>query len=52
MTEEWGNREPLKPRFAEPADVTYLTTCCLLVPRDASGVATPGGKIVFLGPNA
>jgi hypothetical protein len=35
VTEEWGRGEPDGPRWDEPRDVTYLTTCCLLVPRDA-----------------
>ena len=48
VTEEWGNREPLKPRFAEPADVTYLTTCCLLVPRDAMLEVGPLDPVYFI----
>jgi GT2 family glycosyltransferase len=35
VTEEWGRGEPDGPRWDRPRDVTYLTTCCLLVPRDA-----------------
>lgn len=35
VTEEWGRGEPDGPRWSRPQDVTYLTTCCLLVPRDA-----------------
>jgi len=35
VTEEFGRGQPDGPRFSRPADVTYLTTCCLLVPRDA-----------------
>jgi hypothetical protein len=35
VTEELGRGEPDGPRWSEPRDVTYLTTCCLLVPRDA-----------------
>lgn len=34
VTEEWGRGEPDGPRWSVPRDVTYLTTCCLLVPRD------------------
>jgi hypothetical protein len=34
VTEEFGRGQPDGPRFSRPADVTYLTTCCLLVPRD------------------
>jgi GT2 family glycosyltransferase len=35
VTEEFGRGQPDGPRFSKPADVTYLTTCCLLIPRDA-----------------
>jgi GT2 family glycosyltransferase len=35
VAEEWGRGEPDGPRWDRPRDVTYLTTCCLLVPRDA-----------------
>jgi len=35
VTEEWGRGERDGPRWDEARDVTYLTTCCLLVPRDA-----------------
>jgi len=35
VTEEWGRGEPDGPRWDVPRDVTYLTTCCLLIPRDA-----------------
>jgi len=35
VTEEWGRGEPDAPRWSTPRDVSYLTTCCLLVPRDA-----------------
>jgi hypothetical protein len=35
VTRELGRGRPDGPRFSRPADVTYLTTCCLLVPRDA-----------------
>jgi hypothetical protein len=35
VAEEWGRGEPDGPRWERPRDVTYLTTCCLLVPRDA-----------------
>lgn len=35
VTRELGRGEPDGPRWNEPADVTYLTTCCLLIPRDA-----------------
>lgn len=35
VTREWGRGEPDGPRWNAAADVTYLTTCCLLIPRDA-----------------
>jgi GT2 family glycosyltransferase len=35
VTEEFGRGRHDGPRYSRPADVTYLTTCCLLVPRDA-----------------
>jgi GT2 family glycosyltransferase len=34
VTQEFGIREPDGPTWDEAKDVTYLTTCCLLVPRD------------------
>ena len=35
VTVELGRGEPDGPRYDRAADVTYLTTCCLLIPRDA-----------------
>ncbi len=35
VTEEYGRGKVDGPRFSQPAEVTYLTTCCLLIPRDA-----------------
>ncbi len=35
VTQEFGRGQADAPRFSQPADVTYLTTCCLLIPRDA-----------------
>jgi GT2 family glycosyltransferase len=35
VTEEYGRGKVDAPRFSQPAEVTYLTTCCLLIPRDA-----------------
>ncbi len=35
VTEEFGLRQPDGPRFSQARDVTYLTTCCLLIPRRA-----------------
>lgn len=34
VTQELGIRQPDGPAWDEAKDVTYLTTCCLLVPRD------------------
>lgn len=34
VTEEFGIRQPDGPEWDQAKDVTYLTTCCLLVPRD------------------
>ncbi len=48
VTEEWGNRQPAGPRFAHAADVTYLTTCCLLVPRDAMLNVGPLDPVYFI----
>jgi len=35
VTEEFGKGMPDRPEWDRDRDVTYLTTCCLLVPRDA-----------------
>ncbi|HVT59826.1 MAG TPA: glycosyltransferase family 2 protein [Thermoanaerobaculia bacterium] len=35
VAQEFGRGQPDGPRFDRAADVTYLTTCCLLIPRDA-----------------
>jgi GT2 family glycosyltransferase len=35
VTEEFGQRRPDGPEFSRARDVTYLTTCCLLIPRRA-----------------
>lgn len=35
VTEEWGRGEPGDGRWDVPREVTYLTTCCLMIPRDA-----------------
>jgi hypothetical protein len=35
VTVELGRGEPDGPRWDRPAEVTYLTTCCLLIARDA-----------------
>jgi GT2 family glycosyltransferase len=35
VTVEFGRGQPDGPEFSRPADVSYLTTCCLLVRREA-----------------
>jgi len=35
VTQEFGIRQPDGPAWNDPKDVTYLTTCCLLVPRNS-----------------
>lgn len=35
VTHEFGQRQPDAARFSVARDVTYLTTCCLLMPRRA-----------------
>jgi GT2 family glycosyltransferase len=49
VTEELGQGEPDGPRFSEPADMTYLTTCCLLIPRDALEKVGPLDPLYFIG---
>jgi hypothetical protein len=48
VTEEWGRGEPDGPRWNEPRDVTYLTTCCLLIPRDALERVGPLDPVYFI----
>jgi GT2 family glycosyltransferase len=48
VTEEFGRGEPDGPRWDRPADVTYLTTCCLLVPRDVLERVGPLDPAYFL----
>ena len=48
VTEEWGRGEPDGPRWSEPRDVSYLTTCCLLVPRDAMERVGPLDPVYFI----
>lgn len=48
VTEEHGRGEPDGPRWSEPRDVSYLTTCCLLIPRDALEQVGPPDPLYFL----
>ncbi|HUO85794.1 MAG TPA: glycosyltransferase family 2 protein [Thermoanaerobaculia bacterium] len=48
VTEEWGRGEPDGARWDEPRDVTYLTTCCLLIPRDALERVGPLDPVYFI----
>lgn len=48
VTEEWGRGEPDGPRWSRPRDVTYLTTCCLLIPRDALARVGAPDPLFFL----
>lgn len=48
VTEEWGRGETDGPRWNEPRDVTYLTTCCLLIPRDVLERVGPPDPVFFI----
>jgi GT2 family glycosyltransferase len=48
VTEEWGRGEPDGPRWDEARDVTYLTTCCLLVPREVLQQVGPLDPAYFI----
>ena len=48
VTEELGRGEKDGPRFDRGADVTYLTTCCLLIPRDALLSVGPLDPVYFI----
>ena len=48
VTEEWGRGEPDGPRWDEARDVTYLTTCCLLIPRDVLEGVGPPDPVFFI----
>jgi GT2 family glycosyltransferase len=48
VTEEFGRGELDGPRFSQPADVTYLTTCCLLIRRDALEAVGPLDPAYFI----
>lgn len=48
VTEEHGRGRPDGPRWNRPRDVTYLTTCCLLIPRDALERVGPPDPLYFI----
>lgn len=48
VTKELGRGQLDRPRWSRPADVTYLTTCCLLVPRDALERVGPPDPVFFI----
>jgi GT2 family glycosyltransferase len=49
VTDEFGQGEQDGPVFSQPADMTYLTTCCLLIPRDALERIGPLDPMFFIG---
>ena len=48
VTEEFGRGRPDGPRYSRAADVTYLTTCCLLIPRAALERVGPLDRAYFI----
>lgn len=49
VTEEFGQGLPDGPAFSEARDMTYLTTCCLMIPRDAVERVGPLDPLYFIG---
>ena len=49
VTEELGQGETDGPAYSSPGDMTYLTTCCLLMPRDVVKKVGPLDPIFFIG---
>jgi len=49
VTEEFGQGEVDGDAFALAADMTYLTTCCLLIPRDVVETVGPLDPVFFIG---
>ena len=49
VTEEFGQGQKDGPEFSSAADMTYLTTCCLLIPRDALEKVGPLDPLYFIG---
>lgn len=48
VTEEFGRGETGGPPWDRPRDVSYLTTCCLLVPRDVMERVGPLDPVYFI----
>jgi len=48
VTAEWGRGEPDGARWSVSRDVTYLTTCCLLIPRAVLEEVGPPDPVFFL----
>jgi len=49
VTEEFGQGETDGPAYSCAADMTYLTTCCLLIPRDVLEKVGPLDPMFFIG---
>lgn len=49
VTEEFGQGIEDGPAFSQAADMTYLTTCCLLIPRDVVEKVGPLDPMFFIG---
>jgi len=49
VTDELGQGEVDGPSWSRSADVSYLTTCCLLIPRDVLEVVGPLDPVFFIG---
>ena len=49
VTEEIGQGDQDGPRYSRPSDMTYLTTCCLLIPRDVLEKVGPLDPMFFIG---
>lgn len=49
VTEEFGQGQRDGPEFSSAAEMTYLTTCCLLIPRDALKKVGPLDPLYFIG---
>ena len=49
VTEEFGQGHQDGPAFSRASDMTYLTTCCLLIPRDAMEEVGPLDPLYFIG---
>ena len=49
VTEEFGQGHADGPAYSTASDMTYLTTCCLLIPRDAMAKVGPLDPLYFIG---